>query len=72
MVGANRLTGQSLGAALAALVLNLSPMNANVVALSLAAGLTTIAACISLARAPLQVAARQSQEAKAISDSIDS
>ncbi len=72
MVGTNRLTGQSLGAALAALVLNLSPMNANVVALSLAAGLTLIAAGISLARAPLQIAARQSQEAKAISDSMES
>ena len=72
MVGTNRLTGQSLGAALAALVLNLSPMNANVVALSLAAGLTLIAAGISLARTPLQIAARQSQEAKAISDSMES
>jgi DHA2 family multidrug resistance protein-like MFS transporter len=71
LVGTNRLTGQSLGAALAALALNLAPMNANVVALGIAAGLTTIAACISLARAPLQIAARQSQEARAISDSID-
>ena len=72
LVGTNRLTGQSLGAALAALVLNLAPMNANVVALGIAAGLTAIGACISLARAPLQIAARQSQEASAISDSIDS
>ena len=71
LVGTNRLTGQSLGAALAALVLNLAPMNANVVALGIAAGLTAIGACISLARAPLQIAARQSQEASAISDSID-
>ncbi len=72
LVGTNRLTGQSLGAALAALVLNVAPMNANVVALGIAAGLTAIGACISLARAPLQIAARQSQETSAISDSIDS
>jgi DHA2 family multidrug resistance protein-like MFS transporter len=71
LVGTNRLTGQSLGAALAALVLNVAPMNANVVALGIAAGLTAIGACISLARAPLQMAARQSQETSAISDSID-
>jgi len=72
LVGTNRLTGQSLGAAFAALVLNLAPMNANVVALGIAAGLTALGACISLARAPLQIAARQSQDASAISDSIDS
>lgn len=72
MVGTNRLTGQSLGAALAALVLNVASMNANVVALSLAAGLTTIAAFISLARTPLQKAARQSQEASTMSDSLES
>jgi DHA2 family multidrug resistance protein-like MFS transporter len=71
MVGTNRLTGQSIGAALAALVLNLAPMNANVVALSIAAALTTIAACISLARAPLQIAARESEEAREVSESID-
>jgi DHA2 family multidrug resistance protein-like MFS transporter len=68
LVGTNRLTGQSLGAAFTALVLNAAPMNANVVALGIAAGLTTIGACISLARAPLQIAARQSQEAP---DTID-
>jgi DHA2 family multidrug resistance protein-like MFS transporter len=62
LVGTNRLTGQSLGAAFAALVLNLAPMNANVVALGIAAGLATIAACISLARAPLQIAARQTHD----------
>jgi DHA2 family multidrug resistance protein-like MFS transporter len=72
LVGTNRLTGQSVGAALAALVLNVAPMNANVFALGIAAGLTTIGACISLARAPLQIAARQSQEAKAMSDSLES
>jgi DHA2 family multidrug resistance protein-like MFS transporter len=72
MVGTNRLTGQSIGAALAALVLNLAPMNANAAALSLAAALTTIAACISLARAPLQIAARQSEESRAVSDSLES
>jgi MFS transporter, DHA2 family, multidrug resistance protein len=72
MVGTNRLTGQSIGAALAALVLNLAPMNANAEALSLAAALTAIAACISLARAPLQIAARQSVEAREVSDSLDS
>ena len=69
LVGTNRLTGQSLGAAFTALVLNAAPMNANVVALGIAAGLTAIGACISLARAPLQIAARQSQEAP---DTIDS
>ena len=68
LVGTNRLTGQSLGAAFAALVLNLAPMSANVVALGMAAGLTAIGACISLARAPLQMAARQSQETP---DTID-
>jgi DHA2 family multidrug resistance protein-like MFS transporter len=62
LVGTNRLTGQSLGAAFAALVLNLAPMNANVVALGIAAGLATIAACISLARAPLQIAAGQTHD----------
>jgi DHA2 family multidrug resistance protein-like MFS transporter len=62
LVGTNRLLGQSLGAALTALVLNAVPMNANVVALGIAAGLTTIGACISLARAPIQIAARQSRE----------
>jgi DHA2 family multidrug resistance protein-like MFS transporter len=72
MMGTNRLTGQGIGAALAALVLNLAPMNANVVALALAAALTTVAACISLARAPLQMAARQSEQAQTISDSIES
>lgn len=72
LVGTNRLAGQSIGAALAALVLNVAPMNANVLALSIAASLSAVAALISLARAPLQIAARQSQEAKAISDSIDS
>jgi DHA2 family multidrug resistance protein-like MFS transporter len=72
MVGTNRLTGQSIGAALAALVLNVAPMNANVVALGIAAALTTIGACISLARAPLQIAARQSQEERAVSESLDS
>src|SRR5262245_11526318 len=72
MVGTNRLTGQSIGGALAALVLNRAPMNANVVALSVASALTLVAALISLARAPLQIAARQSQEARAISESIDS
>ena len=71
MVGTNRLTGQSIGAALAALVLNVAPMNANVVALGIAAALTTIGACISLARAPLQIAARQSEEARALSESIE-
>jgi MFS transporter, DHA2 family, multidrug resistance protein len=71
MVGTNRLTGQSIGAALAALVLNLAPMNANLVALSIGAALSTIAACISLARAPLQIAAR-SQEANAVPESIES
>jgi len=69
LVGTNRLTGQSLGAAFAALVLNAAPMNANIVALGIAAGLTTVGACISLARAPLQIAARQSKDA---SDRIDS
>jgi MFS transporter, DHA2 family, multidrug resistance protein len=69
LVGTNRLTGQSLGAAFTALVLNVAPMNANVVALGIAAGLTAIGACISLARAPLQIAARQSQDAP---DTIDS
>lgn len=69
LVGTNRLTGQSLGAAFAALVLNVAPMNANVVALGIAAGLATIGACISLARAPLQTAKRQSQDAP---DTIDS
>src|SRR5262245_8449282 len=72
MVGTNRLTGQRIGGALAALVLNRAPMNANVVALSVASALTLVAALISLARAPLQIAARQSQEARAISESIDS
>src|SRR6185503_8641029 len=62
LVGTNRLLGQSLGAALTALVLNAVSVNANVVALGIAAVLTTIGACISLARAPMQMAARQSQE----------
>jgi len=71
MVGTNRLTGQSVGAALAALVLNVAPMNANVVALSIGAALSAIAACISFARAPLQIAARRSQEEAALQESIE-
>jgi DHA2 family multidrug resistance protein-like MFS transporter len=63
LVGTNRLLGQSLGAALTALVLSIVPMNANVVALGIAAVLTTIGACISLLRAPIQIAARQSEQA---------
>jgi DHA2 family multidrug resistance protein-like MFS transporter len=63
LVGTNRLLGQSLGAALTALVLGVVPMNANVVALGTAAVLTTIGACISLLRAPIQIAARQAEEA---------
>jgi DHA2 family multidrug resistance protein-like MFS transporter len=59
MIGTNRLTGQSIGAALAALVLNLAPMKANLVALSIAAAMTTIAAFLSVARAPAQVPARE-------------
>jgi len=60
MIGTNRLTGQSIGAALAALVLSLAPMNANLVALSLAAGMATIGAGVSLMRAPAQREARGS------------
>jgi DHA2 family multidrug resistance protein-like MFS transporter len=69
LVGTNRLLGQSLGAALTALVLSVVPMNANVVALGIAAVLTTIGASISLLRAPIQIAARQSQEAPEESES---
>jgi DHA2 family multidrug resistance protein-like MFS transporter len=50
MIGTNRLTGQSIGAALAALVLNVAPTNANTMAMLLAASMTALAACFSLAR----------------------
>jgi len=60
LVGTNRLTGQSLGAALAALVLSLASVNAHFVALTLAAGMAMIGAGVSLMRAPVQVAARES------------
>jgi DHA2 family multidrug resistance protein-like MFS transporter len=50
MIGANRLTGQSIGAALAALVLNVAA-STNVVAMVLAACMTALAAGFSLARA---------------------
>jgi MFS transporter, DHA2 family, multidrug resistance protein len=51
MIGANRLTGQSIGAALAALVLNVVTADANLAAMVLAASMTLLAACFSLARA---------------------
>jgi DHA2 family multidrug resistance protein-like MFS transporter len=59
MIGTNRLIGQSIGAALAALVLNLAGTNANTVAMVLAASMTAIAACVSLARGPVALAARE-------------
>jgi len=52
MIGTNRLIGQSIGAALAALVLNLAGVNANSMAMMLAASMTAAAACLSLMRAP--------------------
>jgi DHA2 family multidrug resistance protein-like MFS transporter len=62
LIGTNRLTGQSIGAALAALVLTVAPNNANVVALSLAAGMAMVGAGVSLMRAPAQVEARQASK----------
>jgi MFS transporter, DHA2 family, multidrug resistance protein len=50
MIGINRLTGQSIGAALAALVLNVASTNTNTVAMLLAASMTALATCFSLAR----------------------
>jgi DHA2 family multidrug resistance protein-like MFS transporter len=62
MIGTNRLTGQSIGAALAALVLNVAT-NANGVAMVLAASMTAVAACFSLARAPAaQSAVRETRK----------
>jgi DHA2 family multidrug resistance protein-like MFS transporter len=61
MIGTNRLTGQSIGAALAALVLTVAPTNAKIVALCLAAGMAVIGAAFSLMRAPAQVQARESE-----------
>jgi DHA2 family multidrug resistance protein-like MFS transporter len=61
MIGTNRLIGQSIGAALAALVLNVAGTNAHTAAMIAAASMTAIAACISLARGPVaQSAARKS------------
>jgi DHA2 family multidrug resistance protein-like MFS transporter len=63
MIGTNRLTGQSIGAALAALVLNIASGNANIVAMLLASSMTALAACFSLARAPAaQAAPRESRK----------
>ena len=63
MIGTNRLTGQSIGAALAALVLNVASGNANFVAMLLAASMTALAATLSLARAPAARApARESRK----------
>jgi DHA2 family multidrug resistance protein-like MFS transporter len=59
LIGTNRLMGQSIGAALAALVLTLAPDNANVLALSVAAAMAMIGAGVSLMRAPAQVEGRQ-------------
>jgi DHA2 family multidrug resistance protein-like MFS transporter len=59
LIGTNRLTGQSIGAAFAALVLTVAPMNADVLAMSIGATMTAIAAVFSLMRAPSQIAARK-------------
>lgn len=59
LIGTNRLTGQSIGAALAALVLTLAPGNAGLVALALGAAMTAIGAGVSLLRAPAQIEARK-------------
>jgi DHA2 family multidrug resistance protein-like MFS transporter len=59
MIGSNRLAGQSIGAALAALVLTVVPNRAGLVALALAAIMTLIGAGISLMRAPAQIEARK-------------
>ena len=59
LIGTNRLTGQSIGAALAALVLTVAPMNANVYAMSIGAAMTALAALFSLMHAPAQIAARK-------------
>ena len=58
MIGTNRLTGQSIGAALAALVLNVALADANIVAMVLAATMTAVAAFFSLARGPIAQPAR--------------
>ena len=52
LLGTNRLTGQSIGAALAALVLTVAVTNAGFVALALGAAMTAIGASLSLLRAP--------------------
>jgi DHA2 family multidrug resistance protein-like MFS transporter len=61
MIGTNRLTGQSIGAALGALVLTIAPANARIVALCVAASMAVIGAAFSLMRAPAQVQARESR-----------
>src|SRR5262249_2118964 len=50
MIGTNRLIGQSIGAALAALVFNAAASNSHMVAMLLAAVMTAVAAGFSLAR----------------------
>jgi DHA2 family multidrug resistance protein-like MFS transporter len=61
MIGTNRLTGQSIGAALAALVLNIAAGNAHMTAMLLAACMTGLAAGFSLARGPLAQGSRAQQ-----------
>jgi len=54
MIGTNRLTGQSIGAAIGALVLTVASGNAKLVALSVGAGVALIGGAFSLMRAPAQ------------------
>jgi MFS transporter, DHA2 family, multidrug resistance protein len=50
MLGTARLTGQTLGAALVALIFGVAPSNGPTIALALAAAFSAVASCVSLMR----------------------
>jgi DHA2 family multidrug resistance protein-like MFS transporter len=58
MLGTARLTGQTLGAALVALIFGVTPENGPTVALYVAAGFSALAAVVSMMRITQRVSAR--------------